>query len=380
VQLGTLSDAIYFGVSDPQLSILPSGRLGVEQEGYAHAISQFRSASAVRTVKRWEEFGLAPVPESTTSRAGPPSPPDGLDDACRAEWSLTVSQMLEWASALLLNPDASFADVTVIREAEARARLFAAGYSEGIISKIFEFFCMHPDQIQARAQAGKMRPWRFNRPESYLQRPMLVRVDADGTEEFVIGFRRAIVSSRYKLDLVESGRLKAETEAMRRFVGGFGQHRRERFNDNVADSLEGECNTIVRRRVKKFGSVQMRDSLNRDIGDIDVLFIAIRERKMYVLETKDFEMARTPAELSREFEKLEHDTAHKHSKRMRWVSDRKRIVLESFGIPYDRRWRVEGGIIVSEDLIGVRYRDFSLPIWTLDNFMDRDKRGARTRQ
>jgi hypothetical protein len=309
VQLGTLSDAIfYFGVSDPQLSILPSGRLGVEQEGYAHAISQFRSASAVRTVKRWEEFGLAPVPESTTSRAGPPSPPDGLDDACRAEWSLTVSQMLEWASALLLNPDASFADVTVIREAEARARLFAAGYSEGIISKIFEFFCMHPDQIQARAQAGKMRPWRFNRPESYLQRPMLVLVDADGTEEFVIGFRRAIVSSRYKLDLVESGRLKAETEAMRRFVGGFGQHRRERFNDNVADSLEGECNTIVRRRVKKFGSVQMRDSLNRDIGDIDVLFIAIRERMGRALKL-DFRDARR-RRASREFGKLEHDTAH----------------------------------------------------------------------
>jgi hypothetical protein len=277
----------------------------------------------------------------------------------------------------LLNPDASFADVTVIREADARARLSAAGYSEGVISKIFECFCMYPDQIQAVARAGRMRPWRFNRPESYLQRPILVRVDADGTQEFVIGFRRAIVSSRYKLDLVESGRLKAETDAMRRFVGGFGQHRRERFNDNVADSLEGEGNAIVRRRVKKFGSVQMRDSLNRDIGDIDVLFIAIPERKIYVLETKDFEMARTPAELSREFEKLENDTAHKHSKRTRWVSDRKRMVLESFGISYDRRWRVESGIIVSEDLIGARYRDFSLPIWTLDNFMNRRRRGGR---
>jgi hypothetical protein len=167
---------------------------------------------------------------------------------------------------------------------------------------------------------------------------------------------------------------------MRRFVGGFGQQRRERFNDSVADSLESESNAIVRRRVKKFGSVRMRDSLNNDIGDIDVLVIAIPEREIYVIETKDFEMARTPAELSREFKKLEHDTARKHSKRIRWVNDRKQIVLESFGIPYNRRWRVEGGIIVSEDLIGVRYRDFSLPIWTLDNFVSGYRRGARIRQ
>ncbi|HTE84777.1 MAG TPA: hypothetical protein VK821_08585, partial [Dehalococcoidia bacterium] len=196
-------------------------------------------------------------------------------------------------------------------------------------------------------------PWRFNRGLSYLRRPLLLRNNAQGAE-FVWGSRNLFRAGQYLLDLCMTGRLKARSELMKRVITSMRQKDGEAFNDTVADLLNRPA-TIVKKRVRRIGSLRIARPNGEDLGDIDVLVVNKQTRRITAVETKDLEFARTPAELSNEVSKLamgSHSTAHKHRDRMEWARGHIDEILRWLEIPSDaRRWRVHGIIVTSRDLL-----------------------------
>jgi hypothetical protein len=156
------------------------------------------------------------------------------------------------------------------------------------------------------------------------------------------------------LNLVFKGRLKARSSAMKNFISHVRSERSEEFNDEVAELFKQTESCIVRMRVKKIGSRPIEDVKGQPLGDIDVLAVYPRKRKILAVETKDFEMARTPFEFSNEADKLfsgNKSAVALHQRRIDWLQRHAKEVYEWL-CPEQARgtWRVEGLIVISRRL------------------------------
>jgi hypothetical protein len=200
---------------------------------------------------------------------------------------------------------------------------------------------------------AEVYPWRFNRQFSYLRRPFVWR-ERNGTMEVLWGNRHLYRSVFYLNELCFSGRLSAQarTPEMRRLMSQFLNQRGEAFNDQVADFLEQQARTgvIVQRRVKAIG--ELRNSKGPP-GDIDVLVIDPGERRVWVIECKDFAAAHMPHQIANELKNLFLGKGGKESKverRAAWVRENLDYILEWFKVGERRKWKVEPLIVVSQEL------------------------------
>lgn len=170
----------------------------------------------------------------------------------------------------------------------------ALEWSSDAIEAALQNFSLTPRQpFIPPGRAADVYPWRFGRDLSYIRRPIVQRIAPTGPE-VLWGNRHLSQSGPYLLDLCLTGRLKASSKEMRQFIGRIRSTEPEQFNDEVAEIFEAVPDVFVRRRVKKIGHGRLTRTNGQDLGDIDVLVIHPARRRILAIETKDFEVARTP--------------------------------------------------------------------------------------
>jgi len=131
----------------------------------------------------------------------------------------------------------------------------------------------------------------------------------------------------------------------------------------------------TRVSVNKIGKQRIVDAAGNDRGDIDVLAFHPESRSMFAVEAKDFEVARTPAEMANELEKLfagkkgKKSTIQLHSKRIDWLRQHLDEVMLSLGANIDvaPRWQVIGAVVTSEPLITPLVSSSTLPVIPYDD-------------
>jgi hypothetical protein len=367
ISRGTLSDAVRYELSNPRVSVLASGRLGVDRDDpYYRGVSTFSSSRAESIVREatGHVHDSRPRRSASASLLG-----EDLDTASRAEYGFTFDMLRDFAGAACdLALDAPGGVLTIQREVLIAA-LVKPEWPDDLPSKLVSQLSLAP---RPEFLTGPdVYPWRYNRDLSYVRRPLLLRPSDDGSE-VVLALRRTYMSPMTWFDAVRSGRLKAVSPEMKRFIGDARRRLTESFEEDVADALQAP-DLNVRRRVKKIGGLRLQDSQRRDLGDIDVLVIAPARRMIVAVEAKDFEVARTPAELSHEVGKLvgnQKSAEQMHIRRVDWLKSHLREVLGEYGLDASQRWTVEGWIVVSERLVSPLLLRSSLPVITLDVAID----------
>ena len=187
--------------------------------------------------------------------------------------------------------------------------------------------------------------------------------------ELFFGKRRAQSAVGFWVGEGLTGRLQmhAKSSEMQDFISRARHQITEAFNDLVADSVEGP-DRVVLRRVKKADGLRLLDENGRDIGDIDVLVADTQAKLLFVLETKDFETARTPWELGGEIKKIfgaQKGTVVLHKRRVAWVERNMDRVLAAMRIsetPNRGQWQVRAAIVVSELLLSPLVVESDLPV------------------
>ena len=361
----TTSDFLHYDLADFEVSILESGRLGVSREQpVTTAIETYANNSGMRSVR--DAMG-------SEARDGD----DAFDSASfithseqamRAEFGFTLSELREVCGGLL---DLAIADeVTHIDRSLAVSEIATnRGLSVEVVSSVVSgitltqrssFLSIGPDAW----------PWRFNRDMSYVRRPLVLQ---DG--ELVFGFRSIYRLGVYWADSLLSGRLqgRAMTIEMRQFISESRGKINEDFARSVATRLQ-RLGMTTRVSVKKVGKQRIVDSAGKDLGDIDVLAVDTDTRSIIAVEAKDFEVARTPAEIANELEKLfsgrkeKKPTIELHGRRIDWLRqhiDEAILSLKLEGDPAD--WRVVGVIVTSDPLITPLVRSSPIPVIPLED-------------
>ena len=355
VNKGYLSDQIKFSLADPELSILASGRLGISRDDpLQEATRDFRSLlEQDQVVEAQSRFSHVWRERSATLLA----PPQDVEKAFTAEFGVTLTEFGQVLQCLMNLTDPSHGEPqTYPLEEVIKAIATELSWSIERARSAVDLISIQPRvDFFPSACLFEAYPWRFGRDLSYLRRPLAIR-NAPAGIQLLWGTRNLSRSGAYLLGLCTSGRFKAKSIEMKRFVGTFRRSDDEAFNDEVADLLEIVPGAIVKRRVKKLGKQRIAES-GADLGDIDVLVVVPSKRTIVLVEAKNFEVARTPQELANEVQKIfegEKSTQKLHAKRVRWVGENVAALLDWLGVAVTHpraKWTVFGVIVTSEHLL-----------------------------
>ncbi len=360
----TVSDLIHYGLADVEVSILASGRLGVSREQAVFtAMDTYATHAGERSVR-----------DAQRHRVNEPSRIDGADfvarseQPMRAEYGFTLAELREVSGGLL---DLAAADrVTRIdRSAAVAAIVTSRRMTEDTVNTVIS--AMTLSARSAFLSIGQDAwPWRFNRDMSFIRRPLVLQGD-----ELVFGYRSIYRLGVYWSDTLLSGRLqgRAKTSEMQRFISAV----RGQINDDFARSVERRLRDLgmtTRLAVKKIGTNRIVDLGGKDLGDIDVLVAHPETRSIIAVEAKDFEIARTPAEIANELEKLfsgksnKKSTIELHTRRIDWLREHLAEAMEHLGFDGAlASWQVHGVIITSDPLITPLVRSSSIPVLAFED-------------
>lgn len=361
---GTASDFLHHRLADFDVSILESGRLGVEQDHPVHqAIETYAENSGARSLR-----------EAQTHDSADESSPFNFAEflgastaAMRAEFGFDFDELREVCGGLL---DLGAADrVNRVDRTSAIAEISSRrGLTPESVERVLDKITLVP-RASFMSIGSDAVPWRFNRDMSYVRRPVVQQ-----GSDLVFGFRTLYRLGPFWVDNLLSGRLqgRAETEEMIKFIS----QTRGRINDQFAQQVARKLDRLgltTRLSVKKFGRKRVADADGNDIGDIDVFAFHEASNTIIAVEAKDFEIARTPVEIANEAEKLftgknrKRSTVELHSRRIDWLRDNIGIVTAYLGLPAETRVEVLGAVVTSEPLIMPLVTASPFPVVAIDD-------------
>ncbi|TSI12868.1 hypothetical protein [Brevibacterium aurantiacum] len=361
---GTASDFLHHHLADFEVSILESGRLGVERD---HPIHQAMETYAVNSGSRSLREAQA---DDSVDESNPFDFAEFLAtsaEATQAEFGFTFDELRKVCGGLL---DLGAADQ--VNRVDRTTAIAEVSNSKGLTPVTVEQVL---DKITLAPRASFMSigndavPWRFNRDMSYVRRPVVQQ-----GSDLVFGFRALYRLGPYWVDNLLSGRLqgRAETDEMIKFIS----QTRGRINDHFAQQVGRKLDRLgftTYLSVKKFGKKRVADPEGNDIGDIDVFAFHEASNTIVAIEAKDFEIARTPVEIANEVKKLftgksgKRSTVELHSRRIDWLRNNNVVVATGLGLPASARVKVLGAVVTSEPLIMPLMTESPFPVVAIDD-------------
>ncbi|MCL3861751.1 hypothetical protein [Actinotalea sp. K2] len=396
VNKGMLSDTLHGGLADHEISILPSGRLGIsrEQEAYTKATAEFVERLTAQTVAEASAVAAATdtiesVPDADLPSNAPSSsegPLGALDPLAMAEYGFTYTQLVAACGAVIdASRDRGQDDVGDLTESEVLLALTtSSGLSEDVAWKILAALTLGP-MTDYWAGVADVYPWRFNRDRSLLVRPVIrVADEASGDTRVLFGHRSLWLAPRRWLDRHLAGRLRANSKAMRSALAA----QRDRKGSAFERRIEADSRTLgmlaVRRGFTRAGTLNLKDVEGEDLGDIDVL-VATPAGVLVAIEAKDLETARTPSELVREVASLSTGpkaATERLSRRVAQVSAHLREVEDALGLAHTPGRRVVPLVVTNAPLLGSYLSDSPVAIVAVDELssaIDAIERSERRR-
>lgn len=368
ISRATISDAIHYKFSDVQLSILPSGRLGVSRGDRYSAGTQ--ELARVQTDARLALSATAAKTDREEVEDSAPLPINEVDVAMAAEFSFTLTDHANACGELINLADDLGAEPASAPMSDVEGHLVAT--LDWDLTKA----CKYLDRLSLRprneflAIGPDAYPWRYNRDQSYLRRPLIQYTGADGQLRLTWGVRRVWSSGHYWLQLIFSGRMRGDTDAMKKLTGWIRQKENNDFERQVAQALRAAGMPHDAHGVKRVGGHRLISSEGRDLGDIDALAVDPARRVVVIAEAKDFEQARTPVELANEADDLltgDASAVAKSQRRVAWVRSNLGRVLDHFELSTSASgWQVEGVVVTSIPLITPRVLATPLPVLSID--------------
>jgi hypothetical protein len=376
---GFESDLIHFGLADHRMEILPSRRLGADRRTYERARSAWAPKVMRGDIRRSGEFFNVLWQDIPAADASDDAEMEDLNAAAVAEFGFSLTEQLDFIVAAIRIGQAIDPAASQLPRDEFVTRMAREmNWGEDKASRALEMLSLYPrDNFLnpgAPYRGEDVYPWRYNRALSYLRRPFLIRYggsDQNAAVEVLWGIRNLNSFWKNITALCREGRLKARSQEMVRLMGEFNRRRGDKFNDEVADVFAQDPRLIVRSRVKKVAHLRLRGDKG-DLGDIDVLVVDKRRKRLLPMECKDLALARTPYEMSSEIVNLFRGSQGKksiielHQQRVQWVREHLLEVLEWLGVGTPKGWKIEPLIVVDRELFTPYLQESPIPIVPLE--------------
>jgi hypothetical protein len=372
INYAMISDSVRFGLERNQVSVLPSGRLGMDGTSWRSALESHSRTYALDQISiaadRFKGHWRVPQP-----KAAPNELLLKMDIATKVEFGQSLSNLLDLmgiaieqglasGNAVTAMPLSEFIDVAAGKLAWERSE--AARWIDFLsLSARDEFWT--PPQGYVKTD---LYPWRYGRKISYYRRPF-IRREQDGQVEILWGHRHVADAQTYLIDQCFSGRLRPKSDVMKSLASELRHLQGEDFNSAVADWFSQQDDLRVKPRVKRIGANR---ELQHHLGDIDVLVCDPKRRRVLIVECKDLSLARTPFEMAYELADLfdgvnaKKSIIEKHEARTEWAKTHIRDLVMFLGGDPQRCWAVVSLIVVDEPLVAPHLRQSPILVLSLE--------------
>lgn len=371
---GTMSDAIRYDLADYALSLLPSGRLGVDREGdFETGRIRFLPVMADATV-RHSHLDFSSHWDAESEDADPPEELEWLDSGARSEFGVSLTQIVHLLFEVIAVGQEQPGEAKSASPQALMDRIVdALDLPQALAEKVIDLFTLRErtsfEEVGDGFSKSDVYPWKFNRALSYVRRPLILRKSPDGGDELLWGTRHVDQAAQYLVkNLCYGGRLKANSSEMKDAMTRIRQRETSDFESEVAVPFLDKPPLLVRQRATSIAGQSIARSNGDVLGDIDALVVDPASRIILLNEAKDLALARTPIEMQRElettFSNSSGSAACKHLERTRWISDHLELVLIDFGVSDGQlsRWVVQAIMVVDQVTMSPYISACPLPI------------------
>ena len=178
--------------------------------------------------------------------------------------------------------------------------------------------------------------------------------------------RHCIASSRYILQLINSGRLRSEESEIKKLLGEINNRNGKRFRNLVLDFLSQNTSLkVIHHEVVISPNGHL--VADKNYGDCDILAYDTEENVLFNLECKVTEQARNIHEMKKEMDAYlgrpgQKKKVAKHVERDQWLKLNTDLVKAYLG---NSELNNVKSLIVTSEIIPTRYlrsKDIDLPI------------------
>jgi len=363
-----VADEVHLNLTTRTLAILPSGRIGLDRDGQVgfsmdFLLEHFREEEYTRISKLTEG---STVPDNIKTLIDSAE----FQDAFIAEFGVTKEQFFLFFRTVSSIPIIQSKDIGVFQYEEFVALIFslAPDLTPELISILIEQFSL-TSRKQWAPEPGKptreILPNRFNRKESLIAKPFVVRRNVTGGKNIYFGARQVEMSGVHCFGSIMRGCYRERSTEMKTIQGKIGNILGRNFAERVYEWLctQRELNDTVLRNIEIGPDLHLQ--CDRNLGDIDVLYYDSASNTLYSIECKSVSMARECHELRNELEQfdenIESSDIAKHIVRHCWLKSHP----DELGIMLGRNLStcpVISVIVTSEEIPSIYVRESTVPI------------------
>jgi hypothetical protein len=358
---GSVSEAMRMGVDEPQMGLLPSGRVGTNKdfqkeklEPYAQARS---SAQIFGYVEKFESHYVKGFSEDDTELG----PDDGLDEAFFAEYGIVLNDLLQITGMMINLGFEAVKPCFEITEMDLEVKLseLLPEIPAETLSLVLQFLSLlERPGLGLPPQGYSVKdifPWRYSRAISYMRKP-LIKLKTDNRKHmYLFGYRHLLAYIDNLFYLLYSGKLPEEnSDKMKSWIGKILKEKGTPYRNDVMNWFKtfGHLQVIEHEVKMNFGGKKNEEE---NLGDVDVMVIDNEKKLIYSIECKNGVGARNIHEMKVEMDlylgregKEKKAKINKHVTRHKWLSANPEF-LEQF-VQDSESYQVISFVLTAEEM------------------------------
>ena len=386
ISWGFTSDLIHENIGEMNITLLTSGRIGRTKENYEKAQSRFSSQVVEQHISSLQKrFPQNWQVLEKDNQDGDDSFISQFNTAFKEEFGFEFYDLIDFEKHLFSISGKNDSSIIKISENQLVHELVQLkSMAIEVVHKLIKYLSLefrkeyfsYPEYSVSKKY--DFYPWRFSRRISYVRRPLL-KIKLEDETYFYYGIRHLKVAVDNFIALCYNGRLQNEVKTikLKQLLSKLNSPSGNAFNEDVAEVFYGNKRYEVHKQVKKFGKTKIEYVKGEELGDIDVMVIDKRKNKLFLIECKDFLMARTPYELSMEYKEVfESDNSYinKFSKRVKWIKENIDEVIKHYMLDNEKKWKIKSMMVVNEPLFSSHFRSQNeMDIMTLNELKQKFK-------
>ncbi|MEJ2901519.1 SEC-C metal-binding domain-containing protein [Pedobacter panaciterrae] len=375
INYGALSDMIRFGIADPNMGMLASGRIGIDRTFNDASMTSFQQdIHREEYEENKSSFGryFNEEPRKPKAKRGDDPYYDRVDDIFMEEWGITLWDMLGSAKFLCLELYALEKSVLMITE-EDLLKLFADRTAQPE-AETLAFLQL----LTFVNRAGVMNidpkdihetyPWRYNRRISYMLRPLL-KIERLGKTYYLISARHLMTAAENILSRFMDGTLKVAVNHLK--INNLLAERNHIKGTNFRNFV---CKWLVEHTDFEVVGFEVKIKprgffpAQVDKGDVDILCLDHKNQVLYAIECKNTSQAKIAYDIYTEISnyiglKGKPGMIEKHVQRDLWLKENSTVVRQKLGLSDDYRIK---SFVLTKHILPTRYiKDTPLPVYAV---------------
>ncbi|MFH6947307.1 YecA family protein [Flavobacterium sp. FlaQc-51] len=374
IYYGSIKDSIKFGIDNPDMGILPSGRLGMNHDFYNNVLTKYSESLIFDEINKYEESFSSHFKDTNylynDNVKSVNHYYDKVDIAFENDLGISFTKI--HATLIFLLEYCFSKKNSSYSCSEAHFYKILYDNSELIEKEVDSFIKFMSLETRGKMEIPKnlneypeIYPWRYNREYSYIRRPILKLKNEDNSFLILWSARHLDMAMENLNAIFHDGLLKVNKECkeISKLILDRNNIKGNEFRNKVHKWLnENTSLQVVPHEIKIRKSTF--PNADRDYGDIDILAFDLKDSIIYSIECKNTKQVKIMYDFSSDIKNYLTKQLPKHVTRGIWLKENPIQVSEKFNIEASK-FEVRSIVISSYQLPIKFIEETPIPIYSL---------------